>query len=270
MILTLVKKITDNHGRISGCIAIDENNQRYYIPKQDFLKHKFTNVSITKDLKIKQLNSQARQNEITLYHGSHNGIIGEIRADLSRELCDFGRGFYTGDKPEQAKTLIVDDKSGVFYTLKANLRSLRVYNFDDNIKWAIYIGINRGHIDKNKYSKLLNFVRYVDSHDLVISPIADDRMMFIYSEFIEGNITDIALINCLQYVKLGKQYVFKNNKACKNIRVISEGKLDESEARRLKHTKNVTIGNISKYVDEVKLKFRRQGKYIDEILENWG
>ena len=36
-----------------------------------------------------------------LYHGSKSGIKGDIQCNLSRDKCDFGPGFYMGDKPEQ-------------------------------------------------------------------------------------------------------------------------------------------------------------------------
>ena len=40
-----------------------------------------------------------------LYHGSKNGIKGEIQPS-SRKHCDFGTGFYMGTEPEQPLTLI--------------------------------------------------------------------------------------------------------------------------------------------------------------------
>lgn len=45
------------------------------------------------------------KNTITLYHGSKSGIKGEI-APLSREKCDFGKGFYMGTEETQPLTLI--------------------------------------------------------------------------------------------------------------------------------------------------------------------
>lgn len=269
MLLTMIEKVKDKNGKIIGCVAVDENNQKHSIPKQDFLNYKFSNVMITKNSNIRQNTPKPAKTEITLYHGSHKGIKGEIQADLSRELCDFGKGFYTGDKPEQAKTLIVDDKTGVYYALKVDTANLKIYKFKDNIEWALYVGVNRGHLNANKYNQLANFVKFINSHDIVVGPIADDRLMFIYAEFINGNITDKALINCLQFVKLGNQYVFKNNKACQHIKIISTYELTETEKKSLKHQKNLTIGNISTYVDEIKVKFRRDGKYIDEIMVNW-
>ncbi len=40
---------------------------------------------------------------VTLYHGSKSGIRGAI-APISRERCDFGKGFYMGtDQTQQMK-----------------------------------------------------------------------------------------------------------------------------------------------------------------------
>lgn len=42
---------------------------------------------------------------VTLYHGSRSGIRGAI-APISRERCDFGKGFYMGTDKSQPLTLI--------------------------------------------------------------------------------------------------------------------------------------------------------------------
>ena len=39
---------------------------------------------------------------------------------VSRVRCDFGRGFYMGTNPEQAKGLVVEDDTPVFYTLEVD------------------------------------------------------------------------------------------------------------------------------------------------------
>lgn len=60
-------------------------------------------------------------NDITLYHGSRGGIVGKIEPN-SRIRCDFGKGFYIGTKPEQAKTLIFNDNMPIFYTVNFELK----------------------------------------------------------------------------------------------------------------------------------------------------
>lgn len=45
-------------------------------------------------------------NNLVLYHGSKKGITGDI-APISREECDFGKGFYMGTSTLQPLTLIL-------------------------------------------------------------------------------------------------------------------------------------------------------------------
>lgn len=61
--------------------------------------------------------------EIILYHGSRGGIEGNI-VPISRIRCDFGKGFYMGTNPMQAKGIVVDDSVPVFYELKLNLSAI--------------------------------------------------------------------------------------------------------------------------------------------------
>ena len=54
--------------------------------------------------------SVQRVTYMRLYHGSKSGIRGNIRPDLGRSMCDFGKGFYLGDLPDQPIGLIANDK----------------------------------------------------------------------------------------------------------------------------------------------------------------
>lgn len=59
---------------------------------------------ISKDRNITNI-----QETITLYHGSKSGIRGTI-APMSREHCDFGKGFYMGTDRTQPLTLICNQQ----------------------------------------------------------------------------------------------------------------------------------------------------------------
>ena len=54
--------------------------------------------------------SVQRVTYMRLCHGSKSGIRGNIRPDLGRSMCDFGKGFYLGDLPDQPIGLIANDK----------------------------------------------------------------------------------------------------------------------------------------------------------------
>lgn len=208
-------------------------------------------------------------NSLLLYHGSHSGVVGDINPLSSRELCDFGRGFYVGDLKEQAETLVSNDDSGTIYTLEVNIDNLKIYNFNDDIKWALYVGVNRGRIEASKYPRLQSLVDNISSNDIVVGLIADDRMMYVYDLFIRGLISDVVLIESLKYVKLGRQFVFKTKKACTHIKILDSRLIEPQRKKLLLHNKSRVIGNIQVVIDDLIKKYRRTGKYIEEILEGY-
>lgn len=205
----------------------------------------------------------------TLYHGSHRGIEGCINPVSSRALCDFGKGFYTGDIKEQAETLVSNDENGKLYVLSVNLDNLRIYNFDNDVLWALYVGVNRGRIDITKYKKLQALIHKINSNDVIVGLIADDRMMYVYGLFVDGLITDAVLIESLKSVKLGSQYVFKTMEACSQIKIANSEILSEERKKELLHNKSKVIGNIQNVIEDLSKKYRRQGRFIDEILEEY-
>ena len=54
--------------------------------------------------------------QIKLFHGSKSGIKESIQP-ISRNLCDFGKGFYMGTEMEQPLTLICNYENAVLYEL---------------------------------------------------------------------------------------------------------------------------------------------------------
>jgi hypothetical protein len=82
-----------------------------------------------------------------------------------------------------------------------------------------------------------------------------------------GVITDKALIACLQQVKLGKQYTFKNDAACQAITIVRSERISNQMKTLCKKEKQSTLLSINNTVDYLIRTYRRQGKYIDEILE---
>lgn len=207
--------------------------------------------------------------DIILYHGSHYGINGKISLDRSRTSCDFGTGFYAGDKKQQAKGLIATDTSGVLYELKVDLAGLNVYHFTDNVLWALYVGYNRGKIEITKYPKLEQLCKDIDGHDVIIGLIADDRMAQVYSNFLNNFYTDKVLIDCLSYVKHGNQYVFKTVKACNHIKILKQCHLEENE--KLKYYRKIMTQRkeFNTAIERIRLKYLHDGLFAQEILETY-
>ena len=146
---------------------------------------------------------------LTLYHGSKSGIHGAI-APISRERCDFGKGFYMGTDKTQPLTLICNYPNAKMYTLSVDLSGLRILNVE--------VGL------------------------------------------------DLALINSLSALKLGKQYAALTKKACENIKIIEEQEFSEEERAKLKQESEANRYEGIAKAEEICRKYRREGRFFDEIL----
>jgi len=210
---------------------------------------------------------ELEEGRVLLYHGSKSGIIGNI-APKSREMCDFGKGFYMGTDPGQPLTLICDFEKSKFYIVSINTSALDTVEIKADLDWAMLVAFHRGRMDKIKDTDFYNKYSSIDAgKDLVIGSIANDRMFYVLDNFFLGNITDAALVNSLSALKLGKQYVAITEKACAAIRIEKEIPIsmlerrflqDESEANR---QKGITLAN------NICKNYRREGKFFDEILD---
>ena len=83
---------------------------------------------------------------VFLYHGSKSGIKGGIKP-ISREYCDFGKGFYMGTDKMQPLTLICNYQNARLYTLRADLAGLRILDIEVGIDWALLIAYHRGKME---------------------------------------------------------------------------------------------------------------------------
>ena len=207
------------------------------------------------------------EGRVLLYHGSKSGIVGDI-APKSREMCDFGKGFYMGTDPGQPLTLICDFEKSKFYIVSIDVSTLDSVEIKADLDWAMLVAFHRGRMDKIRGTAFYDKYSQIDSgKDLVIGSIANDRMFYVLDNFFMGNITDAALVNSLSALKLGKQYVATTEKACAAIRIEKEIPIsmlerrflqDESEANR---QKGITLAN------DICKNYRREGKFFDEILD---
>ncbi len=204
---------------------------------------------------------------VLLYHGSKSGIVGDI-APKSREMCDFGKGFYMGTEPGQPLTLICDFEKSKFYIVSIDTGALDTIEIKADLEWAMLVAFHRGRMDKIKGTSFYDKYSRIDAgKDLVIGSIANDRMFYVLDNFFQGNITDMALVNSLSALKLGKQYVATTEKACAAIRIEKELPIsimerrflqDESDANR---QKGITLAN------DICKNYRREGRFFDEILD---
>lgn len=147
---------------------------------------------------------------VTLYHGSKTGIHGAI-TPMSRERCDFGKGFYMGTDRTQPLTLICNYPNSKLYTLSVDLSDLKILNVEVGLDWAFLIAYNRGKMESAKHTNIYNhFANLSKGYDRIIGYIANDRMFVVLDRFFRGEITDLALINCLSALKPGKRLIVRH------------------------------------------------------------
>ena len=203
---------------------------------------------------------------VTLYHGSKSGIHGAI-APVSRERCDFGKGFYMGTDRSQPLTLICNYPAAKIYTLEVDLSDLRILDVEAGLDWTLLIAYHRGKMESIKHSEI--YERYANlgkGCDMIIGYIANDRMFVVLDRFFNGEITDLALINSLSALKLGKQYVALTATACKKIKILEEKALTEENRAKLKQDSEANRFKGIAMADEICRRYRREGRFFDEIV----
>ncbi len=114
------------------------------------------------------------------------------------------------------------------------------------------------------YEKYANFA---NGYDIIIGYIANDRMYTELARFFNKTLTDTALIHCLSALDLGKQYVAITQKACDQIEILQEDDLSELELMSLQDMSVRRRKEGIALADEIEVKYRREGKFFDEILE---
>lgn len=170
---------------------------------------------------------------IELFHGSKGGIHGTISPFSSRELCDFGQGFYLGNKTTQAKSLVCTHQTPIFYTANLNTAGLKILELN-GIAWALTVACCRNAIQKNRYPNIYGKINdLISQTDIVVGLIADDEMFQAMRMFCNGFISDSTLMQCLCLIDLGKQHTLKTERACKALKLSRPMKLEKNETDKL-------------------------------------
>lgn len=221
------------------------NKLRINSVKEELIKEKYINV---------------------LFHGSKNGLD-FIDVNGGRKYCDFGNGFYLGETFEQALSFIFEKDISSVYSFTYNLDNLNVLKFNCDLNWMLTICFYRGLLNDYKDNlKIKNLIKKVEDCDVIIAPIADNRMFYIMNQFIDGNINANIALHSLASSKLGYQYVFKSEESLKHIFPIEKHYICNEERKMCvdKFTQRA-------YEIDTKLKFAKrefkEGLYIEEILK---
>lgn len=152
-----------------------------------------------------------------LYHGSTIDIR-EIDLLKSKPNKDFGKGFYLSADRQQAHKMADYkaaqlDMSPVVNIYEFDERALtdeafRVKQFDDySEEWAAFVFANRNNREETTP---------VHDYDIVIGPIANDRVGLQIRNYMEHNIDFPMFLERLKYMKgITFQYFFGTERAIK-------------------------------------------------------
>lgn len=203
-----------------------------------------------------------------LFHGAKDVINLPLDFKYSKEKNDFGRGFYLGENFEQASTYIANSSSKYVYSFSLYDQDLIIEKFNVDTEWMLAIAYYRGWLAQYKHNEIIdNIIKKVENADVIIAPIADNRMFDLISEFVDGTITNEQCEHALAATNLGNQYVIKTKKALEKLEFIKlfflAGK--EKETYKNKRLENNNI-NLNK-VKVARIEYRGKGQYIDELLK---
>ena len=148
-----------------------------------------------------------------LYHGT-NQAFDAIDLQKSKPNKDFGKGFYLSASYEQALNMahikVEQQQRGTAMVMEFDvdeeaMNALRLLRFDDySEQWAEFILANRNNSTGQP----------IHDYDIVIGPIADDRVGLQLWKY-ENQLIDLpTLVSKLKYMKgMTVQYFFGTEKA---------------------------------------------------------
>lgn len=209
---------------------------------------------------------QKETNKLILFHGSKKGLD-EINIPGSRNNCDFGCGFYLGESYSNAVSFVCENDKSSIYSFELDLSDLKVLEFECSLEWMIAICYYRNSISEYVNSSFVkSIIKKIDEYDVIIAPIADNRMFYIMTLFANGDINANVALHSLSASYLGKQYVLKTNKAISKLKPIERYYLSKPERDDfIDQLENRTI-EIETKLKMAKREFR-DGPFIEEVLK---
>lgn len=206
---------------------------------------------------------------VVLFHGAKRDFSMPIDIEKNSKINnDFGKGFYLGENYEQAANYISTiDKSKV-YAFKLNINDLNIYKFNVDNDWMLAIAFFRGWLkDYESHNVIKRILKSIQNVDIIIAPIADNRMFDIINEFVENEITDEQCRHALAATNLGYQYVLKTKKAIDSITFLQEMFVCSKEKEYCTENRISLTNNGIQKVKMARIEYKNKGKYIEELLK---
>lgn len=156
-----------------------------------------------------------------LYHGSNIEIM-KIDLEKCKPYKDFGRGFYLTTIESQAiqmakrtvKTTSCGNPYVTAFEVDNNLSrnnglSMKIFDLP-SAEWAVFVINNRNRRFADVGDENCN---QDNKYDVVVGPVADDDIAFLFRTFTSGLIDADTLVQGMRYRKLNDQYSFHTDRA---------------------------------------------------------
>ena len=205
-------------------------------------------------------------NKMILFHGSRFGLE-KITYNGSRSNCDLGNGFYLGETFKQTASFVYEFNTSSVYVFKADFADLKVKEFECDLSWMLAICYFRGTI--NKYSShpmIKKIIDEISNVDVIIAPIADNRMFYIMQLFADGELTTKQAMYSLSASSLGKQYVLKTESAIDRLKMLERLYICQEERAKLQLDLINRGEEIDTKIKMAKRMFKGEGQFIDELF----
>jgi len=130
------------------------------------------------------------------HHGS-NSVIYDINLNICRSRTDFGKGFYMGNNLGEARKWAISQSMATETPIVMRyVLNDSIFNFSDRtlkrlwfstptVAWLNFVRDNRRLIDSTAQCSEPRH-----SFDIVYGPIADDKVVDVVDDYIDGLITD--------------------------------------------------------------------------------
>lgn len=251
------------NNRKSGSKNIDMSN------KEKLYSYAFSKGINFNNIYEQLIKEDCKENHMILFHGAKKTFTMPIDfKNNSKENNDFGIGFYLGETFEQAANYISFIDMNKVYCFDIDLTNLKSYKFNVDLEWMITIAYYRGWLEEYKNSSFVQaIINKINNCDVIIAPIADNRMFDLIAEFVEGTLTDEQCRHALAATNLGFQYVLKTNKSVSNVELIKEMYVSKKEKEQCIKTRISLTDNGLQKVRMARITYKGKGKYIEEILK---
>ena len=224
---------------------IFRRNYRLNSVKEELIKEKYGNV---------------------LFHGSKYGLS-DIEVSGSRNNCDFGNGFYLGQTYNQALSFVSEYEKASVYSFRYSFEGLKIVKFECSLDWMLVICFFRGTIKEYAKSKMVRkILEKTDDADVIVAPIADNKMFYIMTQFAEGEINADVAIHSLSASALGLQFIIKTERALERLIPLERYYLSDPEREDCKNSFIKRGYEIDTKLKLAKREFKN-GLFIEELLK---